>query len=67
MEIFPLPAVDKHRSLAWLVGGLHPPVEVDHGGGVVWDPMIRPGREVVLGHGNGRMGLGCQLRGVVNM
>ena len=45
-----IPAVYQYRSPAGLVLGDDPLVEGQHGGGVVWDSMVRPGGVVELLH-----------------
>ena len=45
-----IPAVYQYRSPAGLVLGDDPLVEGQHGGGIVWDSMVRPGRVVKLLH-----------------
>ena len=45
-----IPAVYQYRSPAGLMLGDDPLVEGQHGGGIVWDSMIRPVSVVVLLH-----------------
>ena len=48
-----LPAVHEHWQLALGSGGMfrpHPPEEGQYGRGIVRDPMIRPGSEMILTH-----------------
>ena len=45
-----VPAVDHHGPLGRPVLFLHSPVEGQDGRGIVGHPVVRPGREVKLGH-----------------
>ena len=35
---------------AWVVFGFHPPVEGQDWSRIVWDAVVRPGSEVILGY-----------------
>ena len=48
-ELFP-PAVDHQRTFGWPMLLHDSPVEGQDGCGVVWHAVVRPGREVELGH-----------------
>ena len=57
------PAVDHHGALGGLVLFLHSPVEGQDGRGIVGHPVVRPGREVEMGHLQRMLRAARQLQG----